>query len=191
MLEIRKNTYFKSYENSFFREFVRLLSKSFIQNGKSGLLIGSPLCELDERLQIDVLLITEHAVCIIDFKNYQGKINIPHERNFEFGIWTNSKGDQIRGGSYINPYIQLKNQKRRFSEVFKKYISKNLSDGDKLDCNHIVTIVCFQKEIKLNRDIPSSKELSFWIIDKINFVEKINDIIDKAKITTKDWLEIK
>ncbi len=178
MLEVRKNTYSKNYENSFFRDFARHLSKSFEDSGKSGLLIGSPLCEVEERLQIDALLITEQVVCIIDFKNFGGKINIPNEKNFELGIWTNSDGEQIKGGSSINPFIQLKNQKRRFSEVFTKYISKNLSTGDKLDCNHIVSIVCFQKEIELNREIPGSKELAFWIIDKINFVEKIKDIID-------------
>lgn len=180
MLEVRKNTYSKNYENTFFREFARHLHKSFDDNGRSGLLIGSPFCEVDERLQIDALLITDQVVCIIDFKNFSGKINLPNERNFEMGIWTNETGDQIKGGSSINPFIQLKNQKRRFSEVYTKSIKSNLADGDTLDCSHIVSAVCFQKEIELNREIPNSKELAFWIIDRINFIEKISDIIDVA-----------
>ena len=178
MLEVRKNTYSKNYENTFFREFARHLYKSFTDNGRSGLLIGSPFCEIDERLQIDALLITDQVVCIIDFKNFSGKINLPNEKNFEMGMWTNTTGDQIKGGSSINPFIQLKNQKRRFSEVFTKSIKSNLIDGDTLDCSHIVSIVCFQKEIELNREIPNSKELAFWIIDRLNFIEKISDIID-------------
>ncbi|MBK9256588.1 MAG: ATP-binding domain-containing protein [Saprospiraceae bacterium] len=178
MLEVRKNTYSKNYENTFFREFARHLHKSFSDNGRSGLIIGSPFCEVDERLQIDALLITEKVVCIIDFKNFSGKINLPNENNFEMGIWTNETKEPIKGGSSINPFIQLKNQKRRFSEVFIKYIKSNLTGGDKLDCDHIVNVVCFQKEIELNREIPNSKELAFWIIDRINFIEKISDIID-------------
>ena len=65
MLEVRKNTYSRNYENTFFREFARHLHKSFVDNGRSGLLIGSPFCEVDERLQIDALLVTEKAVLII------------------------------------------------------------------------------------------------------------------------------
>jgi len=178
MLEVRKNTYSKNYENTFFREFARHLHKSFTDNGRSGLLIGSPFCEVDERLQIDAFLITDQVVCIIDFKNFSGKINLPNEKNFEMGMWSNETGDQIKGGSSINPFIQLKNQKRRFSEVYTKSIKSNLADGDTLDCSHIVSVVCFQKEIELNREIPNSKELAFWIIDRINFIEKISDIID-------------
>ena len=178
MLEVRKNTYSKNYENTFFREFARHLHKSFEDRGRSGLLIGSPFCEVDERLQIDALLITDQVVCIIDFKNFSGKINLPNEKNFEMGMWSNETGDQIKGGSSINPFIQLKNQKRRFSEVYTKSIKSNLADGDTLDCSHIVNVVCFQKEIELNREIPNSKELAFWIVDRINFIEKISDIID-------------
>ncbi|MGZ4011345.1 MAG: hypothetical protein ACXVLF_10370, partial [Flavisolibacter sp.] len=66
MLEVRKNTFSKSYENSFFREFSRHLSRSFKDRSLNGVLIGSPLCETDERLQIDALLITQNVVCIID-----------------------------------------------------------------------------------------------------------------------------
>ncbi len=67
MLEVRKNTYTKNYENTFFREFATHLHKSFVDNERSGLLIGSPFCEIDERLQIDALLITNQAVCIMKF----------------------------------------------------------------------------------------------------------------------------
>ncbi len=178
MLEVRKNTYSKNYENIFFREFARHLHKSFDDNGRSGLLIGSPFCEVDERLQIDALLITDQVVCIIDFKNFSGKINLPNERNFEMGIWTNATGDQIKGGSSINPFIQLKNQKRRFSEVYNKHIQKDLKTGDIFNPNHTVRIICFQEETELNGRIPSNEALNFFILDKITFLEGLLDIID-------------
>lgn len=178
MLEVRKNIYSKNYENTFFREFARHLHKSFADNGRSGLLIGSPFCEVDERLQIDALLITDQVVCIIDFKNFSGKINLPNERNFEMGIWTNATSDQIKGGSSINPFIQLKNQKRRFSEVYNKHIQKDLKTGDIFNPNHTVRIICFQEETELNGRIPSNEALNFFILDKIIFLEGLLDIID-------------
>ena len=178
MLDVRKNTYSKNYENTFFRDFARYLHKSFEETGRSGLLVGSPFCEVDERLQIDALLITEQVVCIIDFKNYSGKINLPNERNFEMGIWTNYAGSPIKGGSSINPFIQLKNQKRRFSEVYSRHIQKELAIGDTFNPNHTVRIICFHEETELNGKIPSHEALNFFIINKINFIETILDIID-------------
>jgi hypothetical protein len=47
MLEVRKNTYSKNYENTFFG-ICETLTQSFTDNGRSGLLIGSPFCEIDE-----------------------------------------------------------------------------------------------------------------------------------------------
>lgn len=52
MLEVRKSTFSKSYENTFFREFSRRLFNLFKEKNISGLLIGSPFCEADGRLQI-------------------------------------------------------------------------------------------------------------------------------------------
>ena len=178
VLEVRKNTFSKNYENTFFREFARHLHKSFVDNGRSGLLIGSPFCEVDERLQIDALLITDQVVCIIDFKNFGGKINLPNEINFEMGIWTNATGDQIKGGSSINPFIQLKNQKRRFSEVYNRHIQKDLKTGDIFNPYHTVRIICFQEETELNGRIPPNEALNFFILDKISFLEGLLDIID-------------
>jgi hypothetical protein len=105
MLEVRKNTFTRSYENTFFRDFSRELSKKFADKNINGLLIGSPLCEVEERLQIDALLITPYVICIIDFKNFSGQINLPNQSNFKQGVWTNATGDMIKGGSSINPYI--------------------------------------------------------------------------------------
>jgi len=178
MLEVRKNIYSKNYENIFFRELAKHLHKSFADKGRSGLLIGSPLCDVDERLQIDVLLVTEKVVCIIDLKNFSGKINLPNVSNFEMGIWTNATGEHIKGGSSINPFIQLKNQKRRFSEVYNKHIHKDIKFGDRFNPSHVVRIVCFQEETELNGKIPPNEALNFFILDKINFLEHIWDIID-------------
>lgn len=178
MLEVRKSTFTKNYENSFFREFSRHLYKSFKEKNHNGVLIGSPVCVTDSRLQIDALLITTSVVCIIDFKNFGGKIFLPDDNNFAKGLWKNDAGDQIKGGSSVNPFVQLKNQKSRFIDIFNKNIQKNIITPNKFNPLHLVRIVCFQEEVELIGKIPSIDSLNFLILDKTNFVEKIFDIID-------------
>jgi len=185
MLEIRKGTASKNYENTFFREFAENLKNLFDKYSLDGLLIANSECETEKRLQIDALLVTKNAVCIIDFKNFSGNIKLPgNGRNeFEFGRWTNQKGDFIKGGSSINPFVQLKNQKEKFIRVFDKNIKNKLPKSDLFNPFHTVRAVCFQKEIELIGSIPSKEELNFFIIDKSNYLEKIRDIID---ITDKE-----
>ena len=155
-----------------------MLRNSFDERSLTGVLIGSPLCEVEERLQIDALLITPTVVCIIDFKNFRGKVNLPAESNFEIGLWTTEDGDQIKGGSSINPFVQLKKQKRRLVEVANRHIQHRLDNKDLFNPNHVVRAVCFQDEIELNGNIPANESLNFFIFDKADFVEGILDIVD-------------
>lgn len=180
MLEIRKGTATKNYENTFFREFADNLKKMFDKYSLDGLLIANSECEAEKRLQIDALLVTENAVLIIDFKNFSGKITLPKnaKSEFEFGIWRNESGEQIKGGSSINPFIQLKTQKERFIKVVENNILAKLPKGDCFNAFHTVRAVCFQKTIELNGKIPSNEELNFFIFNKSNYLETIMDIID-------------
>lgn len=178
MLEVRKSTFSKSYENTFFRDFSCRLYNLFKEKNLSGLLIGSPVCEVDGRLQIDALLITSNVVCIIDFKNFQGKIMLPDVGDFEYGLWQTESEEQIKGGNSKNPFIQLKTQRKRFYDVTQKAIIRNLSSKDTFDPARVIRVVCFQGEIELQGTIPGSESNTFFIFDKSNFVEGIYDLID-------------
>lgn len=180
MLEIRKGTATKNYENTFFREFADNLKKMFDKYLLDGLLIANSECEAEKRLQIDALLVTEKAVLIIDFKNFGGKITLPKnaKSEFDFGKWTNENGEQIKGGSSINPFIQLKTQKERFIKVVENQILTKMSQSDIFNAFHTVRAVCFQKPIELIGKIPSNEELNFLIFDKNTYLETIKDIID-------------
>lgn len=186
MLEIRRGIAARHYENSFFREFAKNLKNLFNKYNLDGLLIANSECVVDERLQIDALLITKHAVCIIDFKNFDGKIFLPDSDNFFNGIWTNENGDRIKGGSSINPYKQLSIQKKKFLSnskrniigIYEKYIQERLDKDDKFNPRHILRIVCFQNKIEIIGEIPPRDKIDFFIIDKTNYIEMIKDIID-------------
>jgi hypothetical protein len=180
MLEIRKNPYDQNYENSFFRIFSRSLFEKFEQNNLEGVLLGNPLCEKDNRLQIDALLITSKVICLIDFKNYGGQIKLPNLQDFEsdLGLWLCEDGSYVKGGNCQNPFIQLKIQKKRFIKIFQNYIERNLNLDDSCNPYHTIRIVCFHKLITLQNQVPNKHEKNFKILDSSNYLEGLLDIIE-------------
>jgi hypothetical protein len=179
MLEIRKNPFDQNYENSFFRIFSRSLYEKFEQKNLEGVLLGNPVSEKDSRLQIDALLVTLKVICIIDFKNYEGQITLPSLQDFEsdLGLWLCEDGNYVKGGNCQNPFIQLKIQKKRFIQIFQNYIEKNLNLDDFCNPYHTIRIVCFQKLITLQNQVPNKHEKNFKIFDLSNYLEGLLDII--------------
>jgi hypothetical protein len=180
MLEIRRGCATRSYENTFFREFAKNIEILFEKYSIDGLLIANSECETSPNLQIDSLLITEKAVCLIDFKNYGGDVILPNaDSGFSKGQWVTQDGLRIKGGSLINPYEQLTWQKRAFTWVFHNSTIKYcISDNDKLNPSHTKKIVCFQKPIQLKGEIPGRDEIDFFITDSKRYLETIKDILD-------------
>lgn len=179
MLEIRRGTAARSYENTFFREFSKNLAALFDKYSLDGLLIANSECAVEPRLQIDALLITANTICLIDFKNFEGDIFLPqNDKDFADGKWVNQSNEIIKGGSSINPYKQLYTQKGRFSWVFHSFIKDNLAGSDLATPSHAKKVVCFQKPITLKGNIPGTDEIDFFITDSNGYLETIKDIID-------------
>ena len=177
MLEIRRGLSVRSYENTFFREFAKNLSDLFDRYNLKGVLLGNPQCLLSDNLQIDALLLVNNAICIIDFKNFGGRINLPPPLSFESEIWTNEANDMIKGGSHINPYKQLTQQKKAFTWVYHN--SKLKTElGKNFNPSHTKKIVCFHNPITINGVIPPKDEIDFFITDKNSYLNVIKDIID-------------
>lgn len=181
MLEIKRGTATRSYENTFFREFAKNLERLFEKYSMDGLLIANSMCEVSPNLQIDSLLITKNTICLIDFKNFSGDIIIPQcDQDFSDGQWVNEKGVRIKGGSHINPYKQLFQQKKAFTWVFHNSNIKTTvsSNKDELNPSHAKKIVCFQNPINLIGRVPGKDELDFFITDSERYLETIKDILD-------------
>lgn len=177
MLEVRRGLSVRSYENTFFREFAKNLSDLFSKYNLEGVLIGNSQCVLSENLQIDALLIVNNTVCIIDFKNFGGTINLPKSDSFATEAWTNNSNEMIKGGSHINPYKQLFQQKKALTWVYHNSKLK-AKLGKRFNPSHTKKIVCFHNHITLNGSIPPKDEIDFFIAHKDNYLEIIKDIID-------------
>lgn len=194
MLEIRRGSAARSYENTFFREFAKDLEILFDKYSIDGLLIANSECEVSPNLQVDSLLITENAICLIDFKNIGGDVIIPQaDEDFYEGQWVTQDNVIIKGGSLINPYKQLSWQKKAFTWVFHNSTIKSsiTSNNEKLNPSHVNKIVCFQKPIKLNGEIPGKDGIDFFITDSERYLETIKDIIDvedeEVKLSKKSF----
>ncbi|RNF39600.1 nuclease-related domain-containing protein [Planococcus salinus] len=182
MLEVHKGKSLKSYENDFFRKISRELAKVFEQRHWDGILIGMPKCVTREELQIDCLLITANQIIIIDFKDYNGTLQLPSEEEFKYGKWMLNNGVVVRGGSSPNPYSQLMKQRIKLIEE----ISGRMYNFDR---KSVTTLVCFHNKVEVLGEVPGKLQVNFSIVDQHNYLNKIVDIIDVVENNKVNFLK--
>lgn len=176
-LEVRHNRAKHTHENIQFRRIVRNLIIIFDQKGWEGLLIGNPFNQDYSRFRADAILLYNHGLIIIDFKDYQGKINLPHgDRDFRFAKWYNeTETDQRRiliqaGSQFINPFAQL----NVYREVMKEIVSSSILLNNVIDVSQICSINIFSGPIELSRETPRNI-LYYKIIEESNLHEFLYD----------------
>jgi len=181
MLHLYKGKSSKSYENVFFRIIAKQLTQLFEQRNWDGLLIGMPACRVREDLQIDCLLVTAQQMIIIDFKKYNGTLQLPVEEEFTYGQWLLNDDVIVKGGSSVNPYSQLKKQKHKLSDQLKRRLPC-------FDKKTISTIACFHDKTDIIGNIPSKYQIDFSIADVSNYQSHIIDILDVLEDKDRNYL---
>jgi hypothetical protein len=187
-LEIRKNRFAKSYENSFFRIFAKELKRVFDELKLDGVLIGGGITDTDLTLAPDALLISNSAVVIIDFKKYGGKIELPahsskdaskYNDSWFNGLWYVNGGPKfVKGGVRNNPFTQLGAQSKKLNTIVEKNVIPFLLDTENYELKDTHTVVCFQLEIDLIGTIDPRFERTFHIADHRQIIDTIRDLID-------------
>lgn len=181
MLQLYKGKSSKSYENVFFRTIARQLTQLFDQRNWDGMLIGMPACHVREDLQIDCLLVTAQQVIIIDFKKYNGTLQLPPEEQFSYGKWLLNNEIVVKGGSSPNPYSQLRKQRQKLSDQLRRRLPN-------FDKKTVSTIVCFHEKTEVMGRIPGKYQLDFSIADVTNYQQQIVDIIDVLEEKERNYL---
>jgi len=124
-LEILNNRTENTHENEQFRRIVETIKSVFTKNNFTGILIGNPYNEYFSRFRADAILLYDHGLVIIDFKDYDGLIKLPeNEDDFEKEKWYSENikdkiRTEVKGGSYSNPFYQLKKYREEFYEVVR------------------------------------------------------------------------
>ena len=131
-LEIRHNRAEHTHENEQFRRVASNLRALFEQNSWDGLLIGNPFNEDYGRFRADAILLYNHGLVVIDFKDYSGTISLPEgDNSFRLSKWyTENPIDKQRieikaGARFINPFRQLHAYRGEMFEIVRNNIYLN------------------------------------------------------------------
>ncbi len=177
--EIRHNPFDNAHENVHFRRLANSLKDFFDKKGWDGLMIGNPHCKDEERLLPDIVLYTPHSFLLIDMKDYKGKVIIPPEKNFESEIWwlepENGPKTQIKGGSYLNPFLQLKTYREITKNIFRHYGESNPEFTNAINPVYMNILVVFSGNIELNREVSGKFNRYFNITDEKRLLDFITD----------------
>jgi len=202
-LTVKHNRANHTHENEQFRRVASSLKILFKQKGWTGLLIGNPYNEMYSRFRADAILLYDHGLIIVDFKDYGGTLKLPRNKNdFEMSQWyTESDDDKKRtvvkaGSKFINPFKQLYSYREAFKEIVRTEIQlTNLVQGNKTCALNIFSgplIVenSVPKEIPFYKTTQES-DLGTFLYDyssENTFSKEIADILSRT-FNAEDWLE--
>jgi hypothetical protein len=183
-----KNPGARVSENTFFRDFERRERKFFESKKLDGYLLGNPTAKSDSTLMPDILLISPHAVIILDLKDYgdgRDQVKLPPESKFEHGDWIFSEAGNntvtVKGGAADNPFAQLGKMRHKMIDIIGDTV-------DGFDPKFIETGVIFQENVKLVGETPKKYRKGFFITDKFGFENALSDrlMLDGANSFTLD-----
>lgn len=162
-LVVKHNRANHTHENEQFRRIASSLKLLFNQQNWTGLLIGNPYNEIHSRFRADAVLLYDHGLVIIDFKDYSGTLKLPKNKpEFEISQWyTESDEDKKRtvikaGSKFINPFKQLNSYRESFKEIIRSeiHISRLIKD------NQILALNIFSGPLIIENIVP--KEIPFY-----------------------------
>ena len=203
-LEILHNRAEHTHENEQFRRCVLELQTIFSQRNWDGLLIGNPFNDNFHRFRADALLLYNHGLILIDFKDYQGVINLPpNDEEFQNTKWySESSRDKSRieikaGSRFINPFRQLK----AYREAFYEIIEKNMYLNGSVNASRVAIANIFSGPVEVVNNIPGSlryyklvqeSELATFLYDFASENKFSHEIANALKVVfpANKWEEV-
>jgi hypothetical protein len=159
------------------------LAKLFEARGFSGVLMGFPLTDQDEKFKPDALILTKNVILIVDFKNFDNRIvKLPAESMFKSSPWISREVEMrtrmpdtasVLGGSSINPFVQLQSQALRLKRLLPSSFSET----------PVQTSVLFQGEVIVDGVIPGKYQRHFSIASNSNYLQVFEDSLSLASQT--------
>jgi hypothetical protein len=153
------NNFSTTHEREFWNEFKDEFEKIYSTYPETIVLLGNIVIEGKELM--DAIVIKKDAVIIIDFKDGGGNIKFE-----EKDAWVRKDGSEIKGGSYTNPYLQMRYYKFKLKE-FLSSKKINFPEIDKANLDHINGIILFREDVEFDRNtLPGNIKPWFHITDK-------------------------
>jgi len=173
-----------THEREFWNEFRVLFEKEYSGKEENSVLIGNIV--IGGKDLMDAVIIKKDAIIILDFKDGGGDIQFKEKE-----VWIRKDGSEIKGGSFDNPYLQM----RYYKFKLKEFLDKKKIDYPEIDeanLNHINGLVLFRDNIAFDQTtLPGNLKPWFHISDKDNSITKIKSITTRTvNISNNSLLKI-
>lgn len=116
--------------------------------------------------EIDVIAFTKEAIIVIDLKNYSGELH-----GTENGEWSINNLIQVKGGSQINPFVQIRKNKFAVLNWFK---SSGLFSNQNL--GFISGCIIFNELSSKQLDLSQVAKKWFFVTDIPNSTDTLSKI---------------
>lgn len=175
------------HENEQFRRVVAIIESVFEAENYDGFLIANPKNKDYFYFQPDALLVSHDGFILIDLKDYSGEIITNNQKKFLEEKWylhtKDGKEVEIKGGSYKNPFEQLK----KYGQIFRNILIKELGFPEEYT-KSIKQVNIFTDITLLPPPIP--REISYYrICDEKSLKFYLCDVSTRNKIKPIDYLE--
>lgn len=184
-LEILHNRAEHTHENEQFRRCALELQRVFSQRNWDGVLIGNPFNDNFHRFRADAILCYDYGLILIDFKDYQGTINLPpNDEEFQSTKWySESSNDKSRieikaGSRFINPFRQLK----AYREAFYEIIDKNIYLNGSINASRVAIANIFSGPVEVVNNIPGSLRY-YKLVQESELTSFLYDFASENKFT--------
>lgn len=162
----------RTHENLIFREFLDQLAARW---GESSDWIYVVANAMWNGAEIDLVVLLPGMVVVADFKSHKGYLT-----GAENGRWRAS-GVEVKGGSYANPFVQLRSNKYNVINWLKQH---DFLVGQEL--GHISAMVVFGGAIEDKVDLSSKVRSWFHIIDLDRCAERLDLLASPGLRVSKD-----
>jgi len=144
------------HENDMFAALVEKLMPKFASDPALHVLVGNIMFEGND---LDALFLKPDGICIIEMKSHGGKVNFTESTPWIVGT------SEVRGGSKINPFQQVRAYRLGVKNFFRNREREILKPNRLVVWDHISGVVLFGKEVQFDNGILGGLRLWFGVTD--------------------------
>ncbi|WP_378945720.1 nuclease-related domain-containing protein [Mesorhizobium sp. ANAO-SY3R2] len=173
----RAAPYLHTQENEAFEKLC-LLGDRHLRDKGDVRILGNVRCG---GYEIDAVVMSERAITIIDFKDYGGTITA-----CENGTWVTDGGVTVKGGSYRNPFEQVRVYKRGMMN----WLESTVGWSDANDVTHISGLALFTRPVTIGlSDVPPTVSKWFRVADFKGGLRWLRDVSSPKLDLQHDYLD--
>jgi len=166
--------YEHSHETQAFATLVQNLKTRFGSEPGLHLLVGNLMFSNNEA---DAILFKENAITIVEMKSHGGRVLFNENTPWLVG------GQQVRGGTRENPFLQLRAYRIALRQYLKHREPDFLRPIRDIDWRQISAVVLFANPIQFEECLPIDLRAWFHVTDMARVADKLANVRTGVKLT--------